>query len=156
MDTSDWISLSALAVSVTALIYSIRNGATKANISILEMRNSFRVNVHESTIEVLLLIEKIKNQATSDRDVRIIEKLIETAEGMASMYETLKKNIEVPWYVSSSTFIAGYNRFASDLKEFNLLLSEAKAEFNKRNIDKLEKIVAGLRVRMVDSKDIVK
>lgn len=155
MNLSVWISLGALVVSITALTYSIRNSIAKTKTSILEMRNSFRVNVHESSMEVLLLIEKIKNQATSDQEIRIVKKLIETVEGMTLMYERLKKEIEVPWYFSSNALISKYDFFSSELKEFNLILSRAKTEFNSGNIDKLERIVVGLHVRMLGSGDVV-
>ena len=151
MNISVWISVGALVVSITALVYSIRNGITKTKISILEMRNSLRVNVHESSMEVLVLIEKIKYQANSEQEHQIVEKLIETAEGMTSMYEILKKIIEVPWYISSSNLIKDYDRISSELKEFNLILSVAKAEFISGNIDKLERTVAGLHVRILGS-----
>lgn len=151
MDISVWISLASLSISITALIYSIRNGRTKTKLSFLEMRNSFRVNLHASTMEVFLLIEKIKNQAHSEQEVRIINKLIETADGMISIYEKLKKTVDVLGYISPNKLIEKYDGFSAELKEFNLILSLAKADYSSGNIDKLEATVLGLHVRMLGS-----
>lgn len=154
MTFSIWISLGALVFSITALTFTIKNGIAKARISVLEMRNSFRANVHDSTMEILLLIEKIRNQAITEQKIRIVEKLVETAEGMTLIYKKLKKDIEVPWCFSSSILIQDYGHLSSEMKEFNLILAGARAEFNNGNFDKLEKIVVGLHIRILGSRDI--
>ncbi len=154
MNTSDWISLGALAVSLIALFFSKRNEVNQSKISFLEKRNSIRVNIHESTMEILLLIEKIKNQAKTEQEIRIIKKLIETAQGMTSAYEKLKENVEIPWYTSLSTFISEYNHIFTEMKEFNLILTKAKSDFDNKNIEELEMTVDGLHVRTLGSKGI--
>lgn len=153
MNLSVWISLSALVVSITSLIYSIRNGFVKENISLLEKRNLLRLNVHETTMEILFLIESIRNQTSSEQEIRIVEDLVETAKGMTSMYKHLKLKIEIPFPYSPSNFIKEYDHFLSDMKEFNLILSLAKTELEKGNMDDLERTVGGLLVRMLGSKN---
>jgi len=151
MNLSVWISLSALVVSILSLIYSIRNGLVKEHNSLLEKRNLLRVNVHETTMEVLILIESIRNQASSEQELQIVADLVETARGMTSLYKDLKLKIEIPFPHSPSNFIKEYDHFLSDMKEFNLILSLAKTELEKGNMDDLERTVGGLRVRMLGS-----
>ena len=147
MNIDQWIPLVALAISLVALAHSILTGQAQARISLAERRNRIRLDVHDKALRLLSLIRGLMVEAQSQQQAQIIETLVQTSEGLVSVYRDLNSDQSTPWGIQTraATF---YDRMATDMQEFSRVLDKAEAAFSSRDFDKLEAIAQGLHQRI--------
>lgn len=147
LDISIWISIIALIVSVAALVFSFISNQSKIKISLAAQRNSIRVDVHEQLFRLVNLINEVIELPKTDQHVNILNKMVETSQGLHSVYDTLNESLYEP--LDKRTEIAiRYCEIASDLQEFKRVLGEAQSSLERGKMDELETAVNGMYNRV--------
>jgi hypothetical protein len=148
MNISIWISITALAVSIGAFIHTVLTNQSKVRISLSAKRNSLRIDVHEASMKLLGLIDKMIKGPQSDQYVRILKKMVETTKGLVSIYKVLDENLTVPWRMQTMIAIE-YDYLSTKLHEFTRVFDIAQISFDAGDLDNLESIIEGMYNRIL-------
>lgn len=147
MTISDWFSLSALALSLFALVHSILNGQAQAKIMVAERRNKLRLDVHEQALRLSSFIREALQTKHESQSSHVLNKLTRAADGLVSIYQTLDKKEDIPW--GRRTYAAmEYESIASKMHEFAKVLDQAIEALAKEDWSELESIADGLVARV--------
>lgn len=148
MNYSIWISIIALLVSIGAFSYSVLTNQYKVRISLSAKRNSLRVDVHEASMKLLSLIDKIIKEPRFDQQVHILEKMVDTEKGLVSIYLDLEENLAVSWRMQ--TMVATkYDYISAKLQEFTRVFDRAQTTFEAGDLNELESMTEGMYNRIL-------
>ncbi len=148
MNISIWISIIALIISIGAFIHTIISRQSKIKISLSAKRNSLRVDAHEASINLLGLIKQMIKDPQSDQHVRILENMVDTAEGFTWIYKELDKKVKVNWLMQTS-IATEYDYISTKIQEFTKMFNRAKTSLESGDLDELESLTEGMHNRIL-------